>query len=164
MFLVAALLGACDAIPIPQDSAGTLNRIRGGELRVGVADNPPWVHFDGGRVAGLEPELIEVWAKELGARVVWHRGAEAELAEALHRREVDVLAAGLDSKTPYQSKLGLTQPYIEVEDRYGSKKRHVLAVTQGESALLLSLDQFLAAQNGAGLRRRIQQMRQGNEQ
>ncbi len=158
VFLSAVLLIGCDAIP--RDSAGALNRVRGGELRVGVADNPPWVHFEDGRVVGLEPELIEAWATALGARVSWKPGAEAELIEALHRREVDVLAAGLDSKTPYKAELALTQPYVEVEDRYGSKKKHVLAVTQGESALLFSLDQFLAARDKAGLRRRAQQMQQ----
>lgn len=40
--LVAAsvLLGGCDW---PRDAAGTLNEVRGGTLRVGVTDNPPWV-------------------------------------------------------------------------------------------------------------------------
>jgi hypothetical protein len=162
VLLSTVLLIGCD--PIPRDSAGALNRVRGGELRVGVADHPPWVRFEGGRVAGLEPELIEAWAKGLGARVSWKHGAEAELVEALHRREVDVLAAGLDSKTPYKPELGLTQPYIEVEDRHGSKKKHVLAVTPGESALLFSLDQFLAAQDKAGLRRLVQQIQQERAQ
>lgn len=153
--LAALLLAGCDSFP--RDSAGTLDRVRGGELRIGVADNPPWVRFESGRAVGLEPELIERWAKKLGARVSWRRGAEAELVEALHRREIDVLAAGLDSKTPYKSKLGLTQPYIEVEDRYGSRKKHVLAVTPGESALLFSLDRFLAVQDKPSLRRRARQ-------
>lgn len=162
VFLSVVLLIGCDAIP--RDSAGALNRVRGGELRGGVADHPPWVRFEDGRVAGLEPELIEAWAKELGARVSWKPGAEAELIEALHHREIDVLAAGLDSKTPYKSELGLTQPYVDVEDRHGSKKKHVLAVTPGESALLFSLDQFLAARDKAGLRRLVQQMQQERAQ
>jgi polar amino acid transport system substrate-binding protein len=75
-----------------------------------------------------------------------------------------MLAAGLDSKTPCKSELGLTQPYVKVEDRHGSKKKHVLAVTPGESALLFSLDQFLAAQDQAGLRRLAQQMQQEHAQ
>ena len=162
VFLSTVFLIGCDAMP--RDSAGALNRVRGGELRVGVADHPPWVRFENGHVAGLEPELIETWAKELGARVNWKRGAEAELIEAMHRRQIDVLAAGLDSKTPYKSELGLTQPYVKVEDRHGSKKKHVLAVTPGESALLFSLDQFLAAQDQAGLRRLAQQMQQEHAQ
>jgi polar amino acid transport system substrate-binding protein len=160
--LTVLFLAGCDSLP--RDSAGALNRVRGGELRVGVADNPPWARFEGGRVTGLEPELIDAWAKGLGAPVTWRSGGEAELIEALHRREINVLAAGLDSKTPYKSKLALTQPYIEVEDRYGIKKKHVLAVTPGESALLFSLDRFLAAQDKAMLRRRAQQAQQENAQ
>jgi hypothetical protein len=58
VLLSTVLLIGCDALP--RDSAGALNRVRGGELRVGVADHPPWVRFEGGRVAGLEPELIEM--------------------------------------------------------------------------------------------------------
>ncbi len=152
----ALLLSGCDALP--RDSVGTLRRVQsGGELRVGVADNPPWVRFDGERVRGIEPELIEGWAKTMGARVRFRRGAEAELVEALHRRELDVMAAGFDSKTPHAPRIGPTQPYVAVEDRHGKKKKHVLAVTQGESALLLSLDRFLAGQNTEALRRRAQQ-------
>ena len=72
-----------------------------------------------------------------------------ELAEALHRREIDVLAGGLHQNTPYAAKLALTQPYTEVEDPHGNTRRLVLAVTPGESALLFALDQFLAARDRA---------------
>ena len=149
--LSALLLIGCDSLP--RDSAGALERVSGGELRVGVAENPPWVHWQDGAVSGLEPELIESWAKSINARVLWRRGSEAELVEALNRRELDVMAAGLDSKTPYAAKLALTQPYVEVEER-GKKKKHLLAVTPGESALLFALDRFLAAQDRDSLKRR----------
>jgi membrane-bound lytic murein transglycosylase MltF len=156
VFLLASfLIGGCDAIP--RDSAGTLERVRGGELRVGVAENPPWVRFEGSQVTGLEPDLIQEWAEKVGARVRFQRGSEADLVEALHRRELDVMAAGLDSKTPYAPRLAPTQPYVDVEDRHGKKKKHILAVSQGENALLLSLDRFLAAQNKLTLRRRAHQ-------
>jgi polar amino acid transport system substrate-binding protein len=84
-------------------------------------------------------------------------GAEAELVEALHRRELDVVAAGLQSESPYGKQVALTRSYVEVDDRYGSTKKHVLAVMPGESALLLSLDRFLAAQDKDALRRRVEQ-------
>jgi hypothetical protein len=155
LMAAAALLTGCDAIP--RDSAGALDRARGGELRVGLADHPPWVRFDGEGHSGLEPELIEAWAKKLGARIHWRRGAEAELVEAVHRRELDVLVAGLDNSTPYRSRLGLSQPYLEYKDRYGSTKKRVIAVTPGESALLLSLDRFLAVQDPSELLRRVRE-------
>ena len=145
---------------VPRDSAGTLDRVRGGELRVGVANHPPWVRVDGNQVTGIEPELIERWAQQLNAQVTWHPGAEADLVEALHRRELDVLAAGLQSASPYGPQVAFTRPYLEVEDRYGATRKYVLAVIPGESALLLSLDRFLASQDTAGLRRRAEQDRE----
>lgn len=202
--LALLLLCACD---LPKDSAGTLERVRNGELRAGVVEHPPWVRLEDGRVKGIEPALVETWAGTLGARVRWVRGSEGELVEALHRREIDVLAAGLERDTPYRSRLGLSQPYLVAklgiampagqpppQDWKGRpvavdpvrvalvarvreqgaepvplqadqgktlpsagydfelgahlaqefvKERHTLAVSQGESAFLFALDQFL---------------------
>lgn len=155
--LLAFLLIDCGVMP--RDSFGTLDRVRSGELRVGVVSRPPWVRVDGDQVAGVEPELIERWAHQLDAQVTWRQGAEADLVEALHRRELDVLAAGLHSESPYGSQVAFTRPYLEIEDRYGANKRHVLAVMPGESALLLSLDRFLASQDETALRRRAEHHR-----
>lgn len=151
---VLAMLLTCGCTAFPRDSAAALDRIRGGELRVGVADNPPWVRVEGGEAQGIEPDLIREWARQLGARVTFHRAAEADLAEALHRRELDVVAAGLTSRTPYTSRIATTQPYVEAVDRTGARQAHVLAVTPGENALLLSLDRFLAAQDRGRLQQR----------
>ena len=150
--LLGLLLIGCDSLP--RDNAGALERVSGGELRVGVVENPPWVHWQDGAASGLEPELIASWAKSIDARVLWRQGSEGELVEALNRRELDVIAAGLDSTTPYAAKLALTQPYVDVEERGGKKKKHLLAVTPGESALLFALDRFLAAQDRDSLKRR----------
>lgn len=153
ILLVSLFLSNCGVVP--RDSAGTLDRVRGGELRVGVVNHPPWVRVEGDQITGVEPDLIERWAQHLHATVAWRPGAEADLVEALHRRDVDVLAAGLVSDSPYRGRIALTQPYLESQDRYGSNKGHVLAVMPGESALLLSLDQFLASEDEAALRRQI---------
>lgn len=134
---------ACGAVP--RDSHGALDRIRGGVLRAAVVEHPPWTVVDGRAVSGTEAQLLDAWASQLGARVEWRPGALDELVEALHRREVDVLAAGLHQNTPYAPRLALTQPYAETKDAHGTTQRLVLAVTPGESALLFNLDQFLAA-------------------
>lgn len=143
----------------PRDSAGTLDRVSGGEVRVGVVNHPPWVRVEGHQVTGIEPTLIERWAQQLDSRVLWRPGAESDLVEALHRRELDVVAAGLQGDSPYGSQVALTQPYLRIQERYGSTKTHVLAVMPGESALLLSLDRFLASQPTAALRRQVEQHR-----
>jgi hypothetical protein len=141
-------LPACDVVP--RDAAGTYERARGGELRVGVVAAPPFVTVDG-QIGGIEPALIARWGDRINARIVWRSGALDELAEALHRREIDVLTAGLDAQTPYKTKLALTQPYLETRDRHNQRHKHVLAVTQGESKLLFELDRYLAAQDKAAL-------------
>ena len=153
-FVFAPLIvGAC--VRPPRDSKGGLERIRGeGVVRVGVVENPPWVRLEGGRPSGLEPELIQRWAAGLGARPAYRAGDLDELAEALHRREITVLAAGLERKTPYKKKLALTEAYLKIEEN-GRKTQRALAVTQGESAVLFSLDRFLGAQDEAQLRARL---------
>lgn len=148
-FLAAAALATWSCTSIPRDSNGALSRVRGGVLRAGVVEHPPWTVIDDFAVSGIEARLIEDWASQLGARVEWRAGDLDALAHALHRREVDVLAAGLHQDTPYASKLALTQPYTEAEAASGKTQRFVLAVTPGESALLFNLDQFLAMRESA---------------
>jgi ABC-type amino acid transport substrate-binding protein len=151
--LTVLALAACERFP--RDSAGALDRIeREMVVRVGVVEHAPWVTVAGGRPGGLEPQLIEAWAAQRGARVAYVQGSLEDMAEALHRREVDILAAGLDRKTPFKKQVELTQGYLTLKER-GKKKAHALGVTQGESALLLSLDRFLKAQDEAALKQRL---------
>jgi polar amino acid transport system substrate-binding protein len=145
-------LPACDVVP--RDAASAYERARDGELRVGVIAAPPFVTVDG-QIGGLEPDLLADWGGQINARMVWRSGSLDELVEALHRREIDVLAAGLDAGTPYKTKLALTRPYLETRDRHDQRHKHVLAVTQGESKLLFELDRYLAAQDKAALLERM---------
>ncbi|HEX8310338.1 MAG TPA: transporter substrate-binding domain-containing protein [Chthoniobacteraceae bacterium] len=149
------LVGGCGEFP--RDAAGTLKRGRvGGELRVGAVEHAPWVRWEGEHASGIEPELIDAWARQIGANVRWRRGAVAELAGALHRREIDVLIAGFKDDTPHASEIALTQPYVKTHDLRGKKESHVLAVMPGENALLLSLDRFLAGQDAEAFRKRAE--------
>lgn len=147
--LAAATMATWSCTAVPRDSHGALDRARGGVLRAGVVAHPPWTVVDDNAVSGIEAQLLESWASHLGARVEWRAGDLDELAEALHRREIDVLAGGLHQNTPYASKLALTQPYTRVEDAHGQTQHLVLAVTPGESALLFNLDRFVAARGSA---------------
>ena len=146
---LAAAAAGCERIP--RDSHGALERIRGsGELRVGVTHDPPWVRVEGGRVTGgVEPVIVERFAASLGARPRYVAGSESELMEALHARRIDVVAAGLDKGTPHKKRGALTQAYLKTElasvpeGEKPKTKQRVLAVTQGESRLLYTLDRFL---------------------
>jgi len=140
--LLAVLPTGCD---LPRDPEGTLERARGGTLRVGAATAPPWVvHRTDGRVAGVEAELVNEFARTLGARVEWHRGPADELLEQLRKRELDVVIAGLTTTTPWKTHVGITRPY-----RIDEEHERVLAVAAGENATLVALDRLIEARRNS---------------
>src|SRR3546814_2639302 len=69
-------------------------------MRVGVSENPSWTMIDGATASGVEVDLVEAFAGELGARIEWVHGTEAELLAALERFELDLVVAGLTQDTP----------------------------------------------------------------
>ena len=110
--VVAALLAVGAAgCGIPRDPEGTLDRVRGGTLRAGITASEPWTTLEGGRPGGVEVELVEQFAHELGAKVEWVDGSEAELIGALEVRELDLVVGGLTADTPWQSRAAITRSY-----------------------------------------------------
>jgi polar amino acid transport system substrate-binding protein len=107
--LAAVLLAGCG---IPRDPEGTLARVEGGTLRVGITASEPWTRLDGGEPGGVEVELVERFAAEIGARVEWVDGSEAELIGALEVRELDLVVGGLTADTPWQQKAAITRSYV----------------------------------------------------
>jgi polar amino acid transport system substrate-binding protein len=109
----AALLAACGGLP--RDPETTLRRVEGGTLRVGVSEHDPWVVLGGGEPAGVEVEIVRRFAGELGAEIEWVEGEVEELAGALHVREIDLLIAGLTSRSKISSEGALTHPYVTTQ-------------------------------------------------
>jgi polar amino acid transport system substrate-binding protein len=149
--LRALFAGCCiAALPgcgLPRDSDHTLDRVHGGELRVGVTEHAPWVTIHDGRIEGIEPRLIEELARGLGARPVWRRGAESEILEALHRRELDIVAGGLTDDSPWRGQVAFTHPYFTDT---ATGRAHVFAVSLGENAFLVHVERFLAPRERRG--------------
>jgi polar amino acid transport system substrate-binding protein len=135
--LAAAVAMACG---VPRDADHTLDRVRGRELRVGVTDHPPWVEVRDDRVSGVEPSLVNELARGLHARPTFRRGSESELMEALHRGELDLVAAGLHDGSPWKGRVALTKPYYTDS---ATSEKHVLAVRAGENAWLVHVETFL---------------------
>src|SRR6476469_5870574 len=106
--VILAVAAACN---LPRDSGGTLDHIRHGTMRVGLITNPPWVTDSGSAADGVEQQLVKELASRLDARVDWVRRPEAELLEALHRRELDLVVGGLTSTLPWQKEVAFTRPY-----------------------------------------------------
>jgi polar amino acid transport system substrate-binding protein len=106
--LLAVGVGGCG---IPRDPESTLDRVRGGTLRAGITASEPWTTLVGGRPGGVEVELVERFAAELGATVEWVDGSEADLMAALEVRELDLVVGGLTADTPWQAKAAITRSY-----------------------------------------------------
>ena len=113
MVLAAVALMAVTAAGcgVPRDPESTLDRVRGGTLRAGITASEPWTTLEGGRPGGVEVALVERLAQELGARVEWVDGSEADLIGALEMRELDLVVGGLTADTPWQTKAAITRSY-----------------------------------------------------
>ena len=148
--LVSLTLAGC-GLAVPTDPEGTLEKVTGGTLRVGVTesidDEVTWVRVEqsGADVepSGIEVDLVREFASELDATVEWTEGNERQLAEQLKHGRLDLLIGGFADDTPWMTHGGLTQPYAETTDAFGTTLKHVMLVPLGENAFLVELDQFL---------------------
>ena len=131
--ILALAIAGCG---LPRDADGTLERVRGGVLRVGVVENRPWTVDRGDTFGGVEGQLVEGIAASVGARVDWVRMPEFELIDALRRRQVDLVIAGFHDKLPWAKEIAFTRPYFTGTDG----KAHVLAAPPGENAWLLHVE------------------------
>jgi polar amino acid transport system substrate-binding protein len=146
--LLAVVLSGC-GMSIPADPDGTLDRVTGGTLRVGVSPSAPWTETEGaGDPGGSEAALAEEFADHLDAEVEWTEGGEADLVSALERGELDLVIGGFTDTTPWTSKSAMTQPYAESTDEEGTTAKHVMLAPMGENAFLVELERFLLEGEG----------------
>ena len=148
---MAAVLSVATAgcSTFPKDSEGTLDRVRGGTLVVGVSEHEPWTSVGpGGDVSGTEVSLVEGFADSLGAEIEWEIGPESVLADEVKRGQVDILIGGLTSVSPWKSDLSLTRPYTKVKSEDGKEQKMVMGVPKGENAFQVALERYLAEQEG----------------
>jgi polar amino acid transport system substrate-binding protein len=141
--LTALLLTGCGS-GFPKDPEGTLDRARGGELRVGISESPPWAEVDdSGRPSGREVELVEDFAERIDAEVVWYPGSESHLIRSLEGGDLDVVVAGLTETSPWEKHAALTRPHTEIETWDDRTEKIVLATRLGENGFLTELETFL---------------------
>jgi len=142
--LTVALAGCSTSFPA--DPEGTLERVTGGTLRVGISPNPPWTDLpDGpdGEPSGTEVRLVEDFAETIGAGITWVPGGEEDLIGRLERGELDLVIGGLTAKSPWSEKAALTYRYAETTGPEGEKELRVMAAPMGENAFLVELEGFL---------------------
>jgi ABC-type amino acid transport substrate-binding protein len=141
------LLPGCSG-PFPADPDGTLQRVTGDTLRVGVTANVPWTATEpGGPPAGLEVDLATEFAETLDARVELTVGSEEDLIGRLESKELDLVIGGFTGKSPWAEQAALTTPYTTVPDEQGKPEPHVMAAPLGENAFLVALETFLLTEH-----------------
>ncbi len=132
---VLFLLQSCD--DYPRDPEGTLDRVRGGTLRAGIVENPPWALRDGEEPEGIEVRLVERLAQSLDARVERSEASGPRAYEELVARRLYIRGGGLTEGDPWLATLGVTRPYI-------AGRNHVVVVPSGENAWLIFVDRFFS--------------------
>lgn len=136
-------LSACTSSTYPADPDGTLDRVAGGTLRVGVVHHPPFVDASGAEPAGSEPELLRAFAQRLGADVEWTVSGEEALMALIEEGGLDLVAGGLSADSPWSTHAGLTRDYAEAPGPTGEPVKLVMAVPLGENAFQSALETFL---------------------
>ena len=139
--LVALLLVALGSAgcQFPRDPDDTLERVEGGVLRVGAVEAEPWVELEGERPSGIEPALVEGFARSVGARVEWTVGSEEELVGAMREGVLDLVVAGFTTRSPLRREGAPTRPFAETELSLGlppgvAEPREVLAEAGSEAS------------------------------
>jgi ABC-type amino acid transport substrate-binding protein len=160
LLLPALLLAGCGT-SLPRDPEGTLDRVRGGTLRVGVSANPPWAETPASlgpgldepaeTPTGIEPTLVADFARSLDAEVDWSTGGEEALVADLENGRLDLVVGGLTADSPWSEHAALTRPYVTVPGPDGEAEPHVMATAMGENAFLVALEMFLLEQDVAGV-------------
>ena len=143
--MLAATLAGC-GMSIPADPDGTLDRVSGGELRIGASPDPGLVDVESSTPTGPLPDLAEQFAATLDAEPEWTVGSEETLVGMLEAGDLDLVIGGFTEKTPWIDKAGITRGYSGIEGADGRKI--VMLVPLGENAFLTDLERFLDKEVG----------------
>lgn len=137
-----AVAGACT--PLPADPEHTLERVRGGVMRVGVVDDPPLIHAGAdGSPTGREIQALQMLARELQARIEWHPGTHDRLMEGLDAFRLDLVVGGTEVDSPWQDHVALSQAY-RVSAPDGMPVMRVMGLPPGENGWRREVERFMA--------------------
>ncbi|MCM3779745.1 hypothetical protein [Microbacterium hydrocarbonoxydans] len=144
--LLAAGLSGC-GLTIPTDPDGTVESVRGGELRVGFSPDPGLITGDGGDPDGSLSELVSGFAETVDADVDWTEGSEETLVGMLERGDLDLVVGGMTDQSPWIDRAGMTRGYPAIDGADG--RSIVMLVPLGENGFLSALETYLDAEVGS---------------
>lgn len=146
--VVAATMTAAIAMTsgcgIPRDPEGTLDRITGGVLRVGVSPAPGLVQATGGEPGGPLADLVVAFADVRDAEVDWRVDSEEDLVDDLEAGELDLAIGGMTAATPWAERVSVTRGYPGIAGSGGADVAILLPL--GENALQSAIERFLDAE------------------
>ena len=77
-------------------------------------------------------QIVQNFAENLDAEVEWTVGGEEQLVSALENGDLDLVAGGISSKTPWAEQVGMTRPYTTHVDVDAKESKIVMLVPPGE--------------------------------
>ncbi|MFJ4253139.1 hypothetical protein [Microbacterium sp. NPDC090003] len=144
--LTALTLAGC-GLTIPSDPDGTLESVHGGQLRVGVAPDGELVDVGDGEPTGSVIDLVDGFAESIDATPDWTVATEETLVRMLEQGDLDLIAGGITSDTPWLDKAGVSRGYTGIDGADG--RTLVMLVPLGENAFLSELERYLDAEVGS---------------
>ncbi|WP_295776507.1 hypothetical protein [uncultured Microbacterium sp.] len=139
VFALMLVLSGC-GIRIPADPDGTLERISGGDLRVGASPAAGLVSVNGDEVSGSMAVAVNGFAASREAHVVWTVGSEEELVDGLENGRLDLAIGGMTEQTPWSERVSVTRSYPALSP---DGREIVFLLPMGENALQSALEGYL---------------------
>jgi len=143
VLILASVLSGCG---IPADPGGSLERITGGQLRVGASPSGMLVEVRGDDVSGSLAEIVAGFARERDADLLWTVGSEEDLVDALERGELDLAIGGMTDATAWADRASVTRGYPGVDG--AGDRSIVILLPLGENRLQAALEEYLDREAG----------------
>ena len=131
--LLLLLASACS--DFPRDSAGTSDRLQGGELWVGVTES---AHADELR------DLASALAKTHRATLRLEAGAVETLLTRVEAGELDLVVGDFDKHSPWAKRVTFSKPAAGAD----APIQAVAATRNGEHRWAMTVDKAIAARGG----------------
>ena len=117
VLVILGFLAGCGS-PATQDTITTRTLIAASNMT-----HPPFSSRDAdGQVVGIEVEIVEEAARELGARVEWVERPFSELLTAIEKGEIDIAVSTIGITEERKQIVAFSEPYyetqIKVEEMY----------------------------------------------
>ncbi|WP_223627514.1 transporter substrate-binding domain-containing protein [Microbacterium sp. EST19A] len=143
---LSTALAGC-GLTIPADPDGTLDTVTDGELRIGTSPDGDLVQVADGTPSGSIVDLVDEFAESIDAEPEWTVASEETLVTMLEAGDLDLIAGGITSDTPWVERAGVSRGYPGIDGAEG--RQIVMLVPLGENAFLTALETFLDEEVGS---------------